>query len=160
MPAFNITEAREAVRNIQNQIDQARIQARQLLANPNATAAEMDAHAATIQQLNARLNLAQQELQQGESAAAAQVANNTHQIDPQDENRLRNMLRSNEYARAFADAVRAGVTLKNGRGVEKYNVLYDALTISGGETDISGDGCVKVTNADGRSCADAIRDSG
>ena len=134
MPAFNITEAREAVRNIQNQIDQARIQARQLLANPNATAAEMDAHAATIQQLNARLNLAQQELQQGESAAAAQVANNTHQIDPQDENRLRNMLRSNEYARAFADAVRAGVTLKNGRGVEKYNVLYDALTISGGET--------------------------
>lgn len=133
MPAFNITEARENIRNIQNQIDQARIQARQLLANPNATAAEMDAHAATIQQLNARLNLAQQELQNGETAAAAQLTPAANQLNPLEESRLRNMLRSNEYARAFADAVRAGVTLKAGRGVEKYNVLYDALTISGGD---------------------------
>lgn len=133
MPAFNITEARENIRNIQNQIDQARAQARQLIANPNATAAEMDAHAATIQQLTARLNLAQQELQQGESTAAAHLTPPANQLNPLEESRLRNMLRSNEYARAFADAVRAGVTLKNGRGIEKYNVLYDALTISGGD---------------------------
>lgn len=134
MPAFNITEARENIRNIQNQLDRARDRARHLLAAPDATAEEMDKQAATIQQLNARLNLANQELQQGESAAAAQVATPAQQSNPVAENRLRNMLRSNEYARAFADAVRAGVTLKNGRGVEKYNVLYDALTISGGDT--------------------------
>ncbi|MBR6571546.1 MAG: phage major capsid protein [Clostridia bacterium] len=134
MPAFNITDARENIRNIQNQIDQARAQARQMIANPNATAAEMDAHAATIQQLTARLNLAQQELQHGESAAAAQLTPNAGQLNALEESRLRNMLRSNEYARSFADAIRNGVTLKSGRGVEKYNVLYDALTISGGDT--------------------------
>lgn len=133
MPNFNPTAARENIRNIQNQLDQARNQARQLVANPNATAAEMDAHAATIQQLNARLNLAQQELQTGEAAAAAQL-NPAAQLNSAEERNLRNMLRSNEYARAFADAVRGGVTLKAGRGVEKYNVLYDALTISGGDT--------------------------
>ena len=132
MPNINLTAARENIRNIQNQLDQARAQARQLIANPNATAAEMDAHAATIQQLNARLNLAQQELQHGEAAAAAQV-NPAPQMTAVEESRLRGMLRSNEYARAFADAVRAGVTLKAGRGIEKYNVLYDALTISGGD---------------------------
>lgn len=131
MPNFNPTAARENIRNIQNQLDQAREQARQMVANPNATAAEMDAHAATIQQLTARLNLAQQELQTGEAAARPSLTKAMNAIE---ENRLRNMLRSNEYARAFADAVRAGVTLKAGRGVEKYNVLYDALTISGGDT--------------------------
>ena len=66
MPAFNITEARENIRNIQNQLDRARDRARHLLAAPDATAEEMDKQAATIQQLNARLNLANQELQQGE----------------------------------------------------------------------------------------------
>ena len=130
MPNINLTAARENIRNIQNQLDQARAQARQMVANPNATAAEMDAHAATIQQLTARLNLAQQDLQPAEAAAAAQLQTPTN---PTDERSLRTMLRTNEYARAFADAVRNGVTLKTGRGVEKYNVLYDALTISGGD---------------------------
>jgi HK97 family phage major capsid protein len=46
---------------------------------------------------------------------------------------LTDVLKSNEYARAFAYAVRNGVTPKKGRGDEKCKVLYDALTIAGGD---------------------------
>lgn len=47
---------------------------------------------------------------------------------------LTDVLKSNEYARAFAHAVRNGVTPKKGRGDEKCKPLYDALTIAGGDT--------------------------
>lgn len=46
---------------------------------------------------------------------------------------LRDMLKSNEYARAFAYAVRNGITPKRGVGDEHCRVLYDALTIGGGD---------------------------
>lgn len=45
---------------------------------------------------------------------------------------LRDMLKSNEYARAFAHAVRRGI--QPGTYDEKCKVLYDALTIGGGDT--------------------------
>ena len=38
----------------------------------------------------------------------------------------------NEYVRAFADALKNGVSVKTGRGVEAYNPLYNALTTGGG----------------------------
>ena len=131
MPVINLTEARENIRNTQTQLDQARERARQLVNNPNATAAEMEAQAATISQLTARLNLMQQDVQGAENSQATQVVN--QQAAPTN-SRLRAMLGSNEYARAFANAVRQGVTPKTGRGIEAYNVLFDALTIGGGDT--------------------------
>lgn len=131
MPVINLTEARENIRNIQNQLDQARTRARQLVSDPNASAAEMEAQANTIHQLTARLTLAQQDVQGAENAQAAQV---TAQQTAPANSRLRAMLASNEYARAFASAVRQGVNPKTGKGVEAYNVLFDALTIGGGET--------------------------
>ena len=45
---------------------------------------------------------------------------------------LKDMLKSNEYARAFAYAIQNGIGRKNGRGVEQMKILYDALTESGG----------------------------
>ena len=131
MPVINLTEARENIRNTQTQLDQARERARQLVNNPNATAAEMEAQAATISQLTARLNLMQQDVQGAENSQATQVV--SQQAAPTN-SRLRAMLGSNEYARAFANAVRQGVTPKTGRGIEAYNVLFDALTIGGGDT--------------------------
>lgn len=131
MPVINLTEARENIRNTQNQLDQARERARQLVSNPNATAAEMEAQAATISQLTARLGLMQQDVQSAENSQATQVV--SQQAAPTN-SRLRAMLGSNEYARAFANAVRQGVTPKTGRGIEAYNVLFDALTIGGGDT--------------------------
>ncbi len=46
---------------------------------------------------------------------------------------LKAMLASNEYARAFAYAIRNGVTRKSGRGNEKVKILYDALSEGGGD---------------------------
>ena len=41
--------------------------------------------------------------------------------------------RTNEYANAFAKAMRAGATVKRGRGVEGYEPLYKALQETGGD---------------------------
>ena len=131
MPVINLTEARENIRNMQNQLDQARARGRQLANDPASSAADMEAQAATIHQLTARLALMQQDVQGAENSQAAQVT--AQQAAPAN-SRLRAMLSSNEYARAFANAVRQGVTPKTGRGVEAYNVLFDALTIGGGDT--------------------------
>lgn len=46
---------------------------------------------------------------------------------------LSDVLKSNEYARAFAYAVRNGVTPKKGRNDERCAPLYNALTIAGGD---------------------------
>ena len=45
---------------------------------------------------------------------------------------LKDMLKSNEYARAFAYAIQNGIGRKNGRGIEQVKILYDALTETGG----------------------------
>ena len=37
-----------------------------------------------------------------------------------------------EYAKAWADALRSGMTVKKSLGVEKYNILHKALTVGGG----------------------------
>ena len=37
-----------------------------------------------------------------------------------------------EYAKAWADALRSGMSVKKSLGVEKYNILHKALTVSGG----------------------------
>lgn len=52
----------------------------------------------------------------------------------QEEKRTRaSILKSKEYARAFAYAMTNGITRKTGRGNERCNILFDALTIGGGE---------------------------
>lgn len=45
---------------------------------------------------------------------------------------LKDMLKSNEYARAFCYALRNGITRKNGMGNENVKILFDALTETGG----------------------------
>ena len=45
----------------------------------------------------------------------------------------KDMLASNEYARAFCYALRNGITRKNGLGNENVKILFDALTEGGGD---------------------------
>ena len=55
-------------------------------------------------------------------------------LKPTKEDRTRSdMLKSNEYARAFAYAIRNGLTPATGRGREETQVLFDAMTIGGGD---------------------------
>lgn len=130
---YSITEARENMRNIQNQIDQARARGRELAADPNASAQAMEAQAGTIRQLSARLALVQGEIDDATRRQSAQTQAAAAAASPTGSG-LHAILSSNEYARAFAEAVRNGVTPKTGRGVESYNVLFDALTEGGGVT--------------------------
>ena len=53
--------------------------------------------------------------------------------DPAKEKSLKDMLKSNEYARAFAASIRGGFTPATGWGREELHPLYDALTIGGGD---------------------------
>ena len=53
--------------------------------------------------------------------------------DPVKEKSLKDMLKSNEYAQAFARAIRGGFTPATGRSQEELKVLYDAMTIGGGD---------------------------
>ncbi|MBR5760073.1 MAG: phage major capsid protein, partial [Thermoguttaceae bacterium] len=52
---------------------------------------------------------------------------------PQESRSRREMRASNEYARAFAYAMKNGINRRNGRGNEKVSVLFDALTEGGGD---------------------------
>ncbi len=52
---------------------------------------------------------------------------------PAQERSLKEIRKSNEYARSFAYSLRNGLTPKTGWGVEQLHPLYDALTIGGGD---------------------------
>lgn len=81
--------------------------------------AEMNQRMATLQvAYNAMQGQAQQNLQPVQTTPAASETP-AH---------VQDMLRSNEYARAFAYAMQNGVNRKNGRGNERVKVLFDALT--------------------------------
>lgn len=47
-------------------------------------------------------------------------------------NGLKEMVNSREYARAFAQAIRNGISPNRNNGDERYKILYDTLTIAGG----------------------------
>lgn len=137
---MNITQLREDIRNLENELDAARQRSRQLVNDENASVADMTAQIETINKLMARLDLLRQDLRDAEAAGAQHVAQQaTTQRAAQAANtdtrstRLAQMLASNEYARAFAFAIRNGISVQNGRGDERLNVLYAALTESGSE---------------------------
>ena len=63
-------------------------------------------------------------------------------------NNLNEILASREYTRAFAAAVRAGVTPRTARNGEEYGVLLDALKESGGTPEGSDGGFLVPTDMD------------
>ena len=125
----NLQELRERIRNEQNNLDQLRAQNRALADDPNATAAQIEAALENVSTLDARIRLMQDELQAEEGRRTANL-----QPAPADDRggNLARMLASREYARAFATALRDGVSLRAGRNREDLRVLYDAMTEAGG----------------------------
>lgn len=131
----NITNIREDLRNAQNELDAQRARNRALVENTGATAQEIDAAMAETQRLSGRVNLIQDELTAEERRQVGGLPGNVENAaDHRSE-----ILRSNEYARAFAYAISNGITRKRGRGNEKVRILYDALT-EGGGTPVGSDG--------------------
>lgn len=133
-----INEIREALVNTQNEMDAARQRGMELVADANASTADMEAQVATIQNISARLHLLKQELHNAENAGAARMQQQAAQQgtsatdDAATNPRLARILASREYARAFAYAIRNGVSVASGRGNDQLGVLYDALKETGG----------------------------
>ena len=93
-----------------------------------------------LEQQQNQLHQKQQRLAALNTAYQAQMADQGQGIvpmqggsaQPAQSRNLADMLRSNEYARAFAYAIQNGISRKNGRSNERVKILYDALTESGG----------------------------
>ncbi len=130
----NITKMREELRNALNELDAQRTRNRTLVDNPNASAQEIEAALAETQRMSARVHLMQEELNEAERAQAAALTVSTVSTGSAGmfADHRGEILRSNEYARAFAYAVQNGISLKKGRHDERCKILYDALTESGG----------------------------
>ena len=126
----NITEMRENLRNAQNELDAQRARNRALVDNPAASAQEIEAAMAETQRLSARARLIQEDLNAEERNQAPR--NTTGSTGSAFTDRRSEILRSNEYARAFAYAITNGISRKKGVGDENVRILYDALTEGGG----------------------------
>ena len=131
MPTMTLEQINDSIRTVGARVND--LSARLALA---ATQAAPDLQEVArlqdeLQAENTRLNALRQ------SAAAlggSQESSLTQQParDAQQERNLSALRKSNEYARAFAFAIRNGFTPNTGRGVEQLKPLYDALTIGGG----------------------------
>ena len=95
---------------------------------------ELDRQQAEIRGMQARLDT----LKGAYSAMQANREGALQGVQPvaaeKEKKSVREMRASNEYARAFAYALRNGISRKAGRGNEKLQILYDALTEGGGTT--------------------------
>lgn len=84
----------------------------------------LDAKVARLNALQAAYNA-----QLGEDAGNLQPAG-----DPAQERTRSELLKSHEYARAFAHAIRTGARPGHDMSAAQHKILYDALTIGGGST--------------------------
>lgn len=102
-------------------------------ATENAPVDELDEAQNELAEMQKRMNALQNSYDTLKAAQSGQVVDlGTGAQQPAKS--LKDILASNEYARAFCYALRNGITRKNGRGNEKVNILYDALTEGGGTT--------------------------
>lgn len=133
MPTMNLEQINDSIRTVGARVND--LSARLALA---ATQAAPDLQEVArlqdeLQAENTRLNALRQSAAalggSQEAALPAQPARNAQQ-----ERNLSDLRKSNEYARAFAFALRRGLTPETGHGYEQLNPLFDALTIGGGTT--------------------------
>ena len=94
--------------------------------------AEIEQQQSAVQEMQTRMNA----LQESYRSVKAGTENRLSPIKPEEkkeEKKTMNEIRkSNEYARAFAYAMKHGLNARNGLGNEKVKILYDALTEEGG----------------------------
>lgn len=129
---MTLNELQNSIRELGGQIRAAAAALSAAAADPNASTSNLTAQRDALNAMNERMAAlqaaynAQYEAETNGLPTGAQVA------PPQQERTLRDILKSNEYARAFASAVRCGA--RPGRPMidETHKVLYDALTIAGG----------------------------
>ena len=102
--------------------------------DPSVPIADLEARQQQLNDMNRRMAALQTayQTQQAAEAGGVQPLAGSGAPQGQQSRNLTDMLKSNEYARAFAYAIQHGVSRKNGRDNERVKILYDALTESGG----------------------------
>ena len=102
--------------------------------DPSVPIADLEARQQQLNDMNRRMAALQTayQTQQAAEAGGVQPLAGGSASQAQQSRNLTDMLKSNEYARAFAYAIQHGVSRKNGRDNERVKILYAALTESGG----------------------------
>ena len=128
------------LQEIMNQItdlgNRIRTSAAQLAAMANdssVSVSDLEARQAQIADMNKRMAALQLSYQTQQAAEGSGLVPMGSQGEPRQNRDRKEMLASNEYARAFAYALQHGLNPKNGFGNEKVKILYDALTEGGGD---------------------------
>ena len=103
-----------------------------MAANPAASMEDVSREQQALSDMQARMTALQAayDTQRGAEAANVQPVPAAQPVPAQARGSI---LASNEYARAFAYALRNGLNRKSARGAEQCRILYDALTESGGD---------------------------
>lgn len=102
-------------------------------ADPSTPIADLEKEQARVAGMQKRLAALQAAYQTQQAAESGMLGGlNPAPAAPEQPRSLRDMLHSNEYARAFAYAIRNGLNRKSGRGHEECKILFDALTEGGG----------------------------
>ena len=125
---MTLQEIMNQITTLGGQIRQANAQLAQDANNPAVAIEDIEKQQGAIADMQKRMNALQASynaLQDGQKAGLTPVATNEQPKG------LKNMLASNEYARAFVYALKHGITRKNGMGNENVRILFDALTETG-----------------------------
>ena len=128
---MNLQEIMNQISTLGGQIRQANAKLAQDAANSSVPTSELEKQQAAIADMNKRMAALQASYN---AMKDSQVPGLTPVPNvPAEPKSRKDMLASNEYARAFCYAIRNGITRKTGRGNENVKVLFDALTEGGGD---------------------------
>lgn len=127
---MNLQEIMNQISTLGGQIRQANAKLAQDATNNSVPTSELEKQQAAIADMNKRMAALQASYNAMKDSQVPGLTPVPSQ--PEQSRDLRDMLRSNEYARAFAYAIQNGIGRKNGQGNEKVKILFDALTEGGG----------------------------
>lgn len=122
----NITELREQLRDMQDELKRLANAAMMAADDKNATAEDLDKHRNAVKAQKTRIDMVRDAIADLEGAQQKKA--------PAENKTLKDMRASNEYHRAFAESIRMGLSPNRSCPNDSLRVLYDALTIGGGST--------------------------
>lgn len=133
---MTLNDIQNSIRELGGQIRAAAAALSTAAANPSTPIADLTQQRDALLDMNQRMASLQAayNAQYGHEASALSTGPAPAPAPAsQQERRLSDILRSREYARAFARAIRTGARPLRDMGDESLKILYDALTISGGD---------------------------
>lgn len=130
---MTLNELMNSITTLGGQIRAAANTLAQASTNPLISTEELEKQQGALSDMQKRMAALQAAYDTQRAADAGSLANLAPApAEPARTRDLADMLKSNEYARAFAYAMQHGLSRKTARNHEQCRILYDALTESGG----------------------------